>query len=417
MVRIEIRRPAGLRPLLLAGLFLLSSQMTLSQGVSHQISDAKMEMVHTAIGASGDFLAGQIREDGSFVYHVHINPAIKLKPFYNWVRHAGAIMVLEDYYHLSGKEELIPLMKMAADRMRTDSIRPVEGIPNATAVWEDGIANGLEDRRFAILGGAGLGLLALVRLNEIAPNAVPKGELEALANFILAMVKPTGDVYPTWDPEVGGPSDEWASPFNAGEAALGLIALYEATGEPKWLDSAKTIFGFLIDSRANLETGVIDHWALLATSSVWPHLQASERPLYREHARKIVAAMLATQVRNNTIHDGTFGNIGTTTTTATMLEGILAAEFLFREEAEFHRNVLASIEAGMKFLFNAQIRNGPFAGAITRSVSLMPLDKPEAMEFNSRASVVRIDYIQHVLNAFILYEALLSYRASLPENK
>ncbi|OOZ38024.1 hypothetical protein [Solemya elarraichensis gill symbiont] len=172
--------------------------------------------MRTAIDSSGGYLARQIRDDGSFIYHANIITAIPLKPYYNWVRHAVAIVVLEDYYQLTRKQKLVPLLRKSIERMRVDSIGSVEGVPNATAVWDDAQSNAVEGDRFAILGGAGLGLLALCKFTEIEPNAVPVSELESLGNFILAMQKPSGDLFPTWIPEKGGRTDEWASPYNAG---------------------------------------------------------------------------------------------------------------------------------------------------------------------------------------------------------
>ncbi|OOZ38023.1 hypothetical protein [Solemya elarraichensis gill symbiont] len=148
----------------------------------------------------------------------------------------------------------------------------------------------------------------------------------------------------------------------------------------------------------------------MATEKIWQYLQESDKRAYKEHARKIINTMLSKQIVNGSILDGAYSDNGITTTSATILEGLLASESLCRDEAAFHQQILESITAGMRFLLNAQVKNGPFRGAIPRSVALMSLEAPGADLFNSRATVVRIDYVQHVLAAYMQYLDLLDER-------
>ena len=62
----------------------------------------------------------------------------------------------------------------------------------------------------------------------------------------------------------------------------------------------------------------------------------------------------------------------------------------------------ASIDAGVQFLLNAQLRDGPYAGAVPRAIQRLP-SEPATSKFNRRATEVRIDYVQHAMSAWMGY--------------
>ena len=79
-----------------------------------------------------------------------------------------------------------------------------------------------------------------------------------------------------------------------------------------------------------------------------------------------------------------------------------AGAFLPRDHG-MRKRIDSAVYRGIAFLLNAQIKEGPFAGAFPRSVGRLNQNTPEAKEFNNRATEVRIDYVQHALSAMIQY--------------
>lgn len=357
-----------------------------------------------ATSLAADYLLAQVQPDGSFVYRINVDPAVEVRRRYNWLRHAGTLYSLADYYQVSKKPHVATAITRAANHMRTTAMAPVTRFPGAWAVWTDPKVTGSKPPGSAKLGGAGLGLVALTALQDIIPRSVPARELAGLARFIVAMQKPDGSYYSKYIPDRGGPNDDWVSLYYPGEAALGLTMLYEQDGNRDWLDGARKTLHFLSASRKGQAKVPADHWALIATARLWPHLGEADRAVFRRHARQVVNFMLSEQVwEAGSIANGGFTPDGRTTPTATRLEGLLAAEFLFRDEPAFHRSIHVAITWGMRFMLRAQIQQGRYKGGVRRAIARIRSSHPDATKFNRRATEIRIDYVQHALSAFIQF--------------
>ena len=76
---------------------------------------------------------------------------------------------------------------------------------------------------------------------------------------------------------------------------------------------------------------------------------------------------------------------------------------LFAADHDVRKRIDSTVHRGIAFLLNAQIKEGPFAGAFPPAVGRLNQNTPEAKEFNNRATEVRIDYVQHALSAMIQY--------------
>ncbi len=166
--------------------------------------------------------------------------------------------------------------------------------------------------------------------------------------------------------------------YYPGEAALGLIALYETDHSKDWLFAAATAMKFLANSRAGLaDTDVPpDHWALIATAKLLPYCEEDACPISRDalirHAERICHSLLLGQL----IHpsgqglDGSFDATGRTVPTATRMEGLLAAwEFLpEKENAKLRARIEDAANHGVAFLLRAQIRSGPLSGGMPGAV-------------------------------------------------
>jgi hypothetical protein len=374
--------------------------------------------LHEACILAAAYLVAACGEDGQFEYLTHPDPDVALDPEYNELRHAGTMYALAMYDQWHPDAAARAALERAGRFLRERCIRPVEEWPGVLAVWLDPEISRDSGPLVAKLGGTGLALVALLSLERVAPGSTPREDLAQLGSFLLHMQKPDGSFYSKYIPAQGGRSNRWTSLYYPGEAALGLVMLYEHDGDARWLRAAGDAIAYLARSRAGQKTVPADHWALLATARLLPHADTASPPIARqpmiEHAAQIVRAVLRDQVRHddNPALIGGFVRDGRTTPTSTRLEGLLAAmEFLPADLAQLRHMTTSAIDRGIGFLLNSQVRQGEHAGAIPRSVrKLAPGHPGYSPSANRRADEVRIDYVQHALSAFIQYDAFAAQR-------
>ncbi|MDB9314126.1 hypothetical protein PN462_13525 [Spirulina sp. CS-785/01] len=366
-----------------------------------------LETVQRAIAQASDYLSRQIKADGQFEYRLNLDTTIKVKAKYNILRHAGAIYALASAYQKHPDAALKTALERAGNYLRNQSIAPLPGEESLLAVWSDPKINGSNKPRQAKLGGTGLGLVALLSLETITPNFTPLAELQGLGRFLVSMQKADGGFYSKYIPSRGGRMEDWQSLFYPGEAALGLLMLYERDNAEVWLNTAYKTLEFLARSREQATDIPIDHWALLATQKLFSLniLDRAAQNLLMTHAMQICEAILQTQVVSPQRPDytGGFTKNGRVTPTATRLEGLLAAITFLPQEGDWHSRLETSITAGIEFLLRSQVKTGAFAGAFPRAIAKLKRDTPTARKFNRRVSEVRIDYVQHALTALLQY--------------
>jgi hypothetical protein len=266
------------------------------------------------------------------------------------------------------------------------------------------------------LGGTGLGLAALSSIEKIVPGFTSPDELRALGRSICFMQKGNGSFYSKFIPFRGGLCDHWSSLYYPGEAALGLLMLYEKDPSAPWLESAYRALVYLARSREHADSVPADHWALLATAKILS-LEQNDRislseDLLINHAVRICEKILNEQI---IIHvrpgyAGGFDEDGKTTHAATRLEGLTAVLSFLPPEHALTKTVISSIDRGMSFLLRAQITEEPFYGGIPRALAMMPGSSRHADKFNRRAGEIRIDYVQHALSAMIQYLCVMKNR-------
>ncbi len=359
-----------------------------------------------AIGRSVGYLLKACSPHGRFAYIVDTADG-GVSRSYNIVRHAGAIYSLAMYNRFHPDAQAVNTMTQAATFLRTVYMSH-DSRSNELVVWSKAVGFGTE----ADLGGSALGLVALTEAARARPGSIPIEDLQSLARFVTSMQRPDGSFFSRYQAGVG-PVSGGESLYYPGEAALGLIGLYELDHSRRWLEAAAKGLSYLAKSRQGAKDIPDDHWALIATAKLLPHYDRAASPSSRDelirHARDICRAMLAEQV--TAAHDprlvGGFTPDGRTTPTATRLEGLLAAlEFLPREDTALRTQIETAAKLGVAFLLRAQIVSGPFAGGVPAT---MPGHKSVVMNAQARESEVRIDYVQHALCAWLRYENLFAH--------
>jgi len=387
--------------LLLASLFALrtAAQVANSQ---KQVSDATAPgfeapppaEVDRAISLAANYLERACGPDGRFVYLININSG-QQGSSYNIVRHAGAMYALAMFHQAKPNQQAVDTMDRAAFFMRQNYIGP--GVrSNQLVVWSQPRPENL----IADLGATGLGLVALASLEQAKPQSVPIMQLQALGHFLVFLQRDDGSFVSKYRAD-SGPVEEFESLYYPGEAALGLIDLYEVDHSPEWLAAAAKALSYLAKSRAMLSDVPPDHWALIATAKLLPYYVQSSSPATREeliqHASQICKVLMKNQLRNpaNQELDGSFDPSGRTAPTATRMEGLLAAlEFL--PQGNQRTQIKESVDHGIAFLLRVQIHDGIYAGGMPGA------DIPT----NPGTSDIRIDFVQHTLCAWLRYQRI-----------
>ena len=281
------------------------------------------------------------------------------------------------------------------------------------AVWSIPEVNGSDDPLQIKLGGTGLGLVALLSIDKISPGFTPLPDLKALGRSIVYMQKKDGSFYSKYIPSMGGNQGNWQSLYYPGEAALGLLMLYEKDRSSIWLESAYKALEYLARSRENSADIPADHWALLATAKILSLENRNEVPISRgllvNHAVQICETIIREQINDpaRPTYDGGFNEDGRTTPTATRLEGLLAVLSFIPRTHDIYERINSSIPRGIFFLVQAQIKEGKFTGAMPRAVGRKWGINPDAQKFNRRTTEVRIDYIQHAMCAMMQYQQFI----------
>lgn len=373
-------------------------------------SAADVREVEHAIHLASNYLARQLVANGQFVYRINLNADVSVKRRYNILRHAGAIYALGTYHQRFPDSEIASSMSGAGDFLRSQ-IAPLPEHQEVLAVWSRPETNGRSGFQEAKLGGTGLGLVALLSEERIHPGATDRKTLQGLGEFLLFMQQPDGNYYSKYVPERGG-FDDWVSLYYPGEAALGLVMLYEHDPEQKWLAGAKSAMEYLARIREGQENVPHDHWALLATAKILEHaknrLDAELRELMISHTEQICLAMMQAQTPflGDPVFGGSFDREGRTTPCATRLEGLLAAlTYLPPEMTDLRSRIEQACRQGMEFLLRSQVSFGDARGGFPRSILGHPDFAPLVIsKRDERWTEIRIDYVQHALSALLEYQ-------------
>lgn len=383
------------------------------------------------------------KHTGKFTYIAYLEEDLpvdftkKDQDDYNLLRHNGAIYSLGLSYNRTPNEQVLETMKRAVDFLKNEAIAPVPDtsadmteddhvyekkphIPNLLAAWEtDGITGGNTGKPIAKLGGAGLALIALVSLEQVAPGSTELDYMRQLGEFIRFLQEDDGSFYCRYRPHKGGKDDSWVSLYYPGEAALGLLYLAsiddnEAT-KSNWIEAATKTLLYLEDLRRTMDLEDVepDHWALLATAQLLPLLDDTTSDYWRvyQHGVKVVQSMLSVLDKEELVENhGCHTADGRTCPTATRLEGLLAAMTFVRDDELFvadwvpkverlRDRMLYFIEMGVDFLLESQETDTTY-----NMHGGVPAKYPTKREDDKE---VRVDYVQHSMSAMIAYEKFL----------
>ncbi len=226
------------------------------------------------------WLAANQEPSGRFLYRYDRDEAAIL-PGYNDVRHAGALLALEQ----------------AAAAGLDDA---AAGAAGATR-YAVGELTRLADDRAAFTadtGGTGLFVAALVEHRRATGSTENDALLGDLGRFLASTVTEEGAVVAFWDLAADEPVEGSRSPFYTGEVLWALARLHAEFPDEGWDEPARGIAAYLATARDDVERRfppVSEHWGAYAWDEIaaWP---ADLTPDERAYARR-QAGLFGLQVR------------------------------------------------------------------------------------------------------------------------
>ena len=358
--------------------------------------EAGDEDLRSSLDLAAQYLAGIVGPEGRFVYLY--NPVTDAEESgYNVVRHAGTVYAMMELYQHSRSDEILEAAKRAIAYLwnATKPCPPPE--TSAYCVVEGGTTK---------LGANALAAVALAKYAEATSDYGHSKTMNRLCQRMVAIQRKSGEFYPHIQTySGGGESRNFVSAYYPGEAILALTRVYGLDRDKKWLDAADAAANWLIavrDRGKTIDKLDHDHWLLYGLNELYRY---RKKPLFLDHARKIVDAIVAHQNTRAEYPDqvGMYGYTSNSNQVATRSEGLMAAWRLFTAAGDvpYAQKALRAAELGVRFQLGTQIRE--------ETAMYFPVP-PKALGGFGRSlddRKIQIDNVQHNVSAIL---ALLKAR-------
>ena len=393
--------------LILIGFFLFAECGILNATTEIKNYDVSAKQVKQAIEQSTSYLVKANDRTGRFTYRVHLSSLYFSKQKYNILRHAGTMYALTQAWQQKPDENIKATLSRSVRFLIANCIAPIPDYEKMLGIWSLSEITYSDNPPQIKLGGAGLGLAALVSTEKILPGTISLDDLRKIGRFVLFMQNQDGSFITKYVPSKGGKDPLHVSQYYPGEAALGLLMLYQMDRSQQWLDAASKALAYIITTRRMTTS---DQWSLIACARLLSLKKYPENILPRHkiiaYAQQVSMAILEEQILYSDQQQliGCFNKEGRTTPTATRVEALFATlDILGHEDIMLKNLILSSIHSAVGFLLDAQVTEGKYAGGIPRTTGLSAVDRI----FDQRAQEIRIDYVQHMLSALIRFEQLI----------
>jgi hypothetical protein len=379
-------------------LFLFAAYLTTCKVLDPRVQVTRTGVQHS-MAAAADYLVAHNLDNGRFIYEVDGEGA-STGPRYNVLRHSGAVYSLSMYHGLEPSPELRDTILRAGAYLRDHHVFPVQDLPDTSTVFSLPREEAGRER-VAKLGGAGLGLVALVRARALDESLISIDELRQIANFILFMQAEDGSFRSKYSERIKF-DDDFNSLYYPGEAILALVELYRVDRDPRWLDAALRATQSLIARQRSYDKLPNDHWLMIAISQLSTVIgDAVDPPVdldtMLDHAVALGDAMIWEQRWTSLIPGmyGAFTPDARTTPSSTRLEGLAALYQALPASHPARDRLRTSINRGIGFILACQDDDGANRGAFRRALRRRFVGESWRH--------VRIDYVQHALSAVVGY--------------
>lgn len=387
--------------------------------------------LYQSIRGGLDWLSNNLDDKGRFLYyydgikdsdidfmHPH-NPT-----YYNILRHSGGTIALLVGYELSGQRSYLELARRSLDFFIA-TLRTRKDLENEVCYpWFN---------RKAKLGGAGIGLAALVKYTELSGDRRYQKTMAALVRHLLSQIAADGEMigyylHPRHNhglPIVNPSSDMREKLFSfyyPGEALLGLALYYrriesgDLALKKEMYDKSRLALDFIIHIRPQkyahlFQSLPADAWLMQAIEE-WQKVSGFCRPADIDFVFGDADLMLSHMYKpGNALYPdysgGFYYNYGDHVYhDASRCEGLIAAYYLARNLAEHERadNYLEHLQLAANGLM--RLRNTPASAW----AHLFPEKAAGSFRFKLTRAWIRVDSVQHS----VCFLARL-YRAKLKE--
>ena len=377
--------------------------------VSFLYKDAKKNTHESTIGLpyydeillSMEYIGRNTLDDGRFQYRKHINSEITYdNNLYNSLRHAGVLysMYMYEKYGLTDtfKELRIRASKYFIERYIKKIGR--KGKYAVISIPEE------EQIKIPIAksGSAGVALCALSNLYK--EEQIDLEILQGLGEFLLSLQNEEGNIYAYYDLNAKAINKEAEALYYPGEAAAGLLYLYEADPQEKWLNSAKKIILYLAKSGKSMEMSIpFDHWSALVVEKLFKSnlVTDEEKNIMRAYVEQMAIPTLSDQITNrNNSYYGAFKDNVRPCSIGSIMEG-LASIYFCTNNKNLKKVIFKSLSIGNLFLSKVQVKTGEQAGGMPNSANWVKAG------VTPNASIIRIDNVQHVVTGWLKFQNIL----------
>jgi len=348
-------------------------------------ADLNRDRLLLAARSGGDYLIRMQKPDGSFHYYYDAGTDRFESRRYNTVRHAGTALSLLDLYAATRDNRYLASSRRAIAFLKT-RFRSARSRGAVYVIDYDGKAK---------LGASGLALAALARQIQLDRRFGDRQSATRVANLILQMQRKDGSFemrYRVQDDDEPG----FESLYYPGEALLGLIRLYQLTGDRRLLNAAKLGAGFLIEAQRRMDTLPADSWLMQALGELF---KTDPQRAYANHAVALAEAMIAGQYddRDPPGYAGGFGpGSPRATPAASRAEGLVSAYRLARLIGDVRATAIAgALRACARFQLAQQ-----FAAENSEALP-NPARARGGFREGLASPKIRIDFVQHNISSLL----------------
>lgn len=221
------------------------------------VTENNKEHIEKIIKKNANFLHGEILETGRFKYGYFPAFDREIKS-YNTVRHCTAVYALLETLEVDYNENYLPKIKNAIDYALDVFYKEL----NNAAYMIDGE----DDSNYEIkLGSLAAAIFMLAKYQEITKDNKYQKYAENLANGIKNMVDERGETTHILNYPDLNLKEKFRIIYYDGEAALGLLRLYQINHDENLLETVKLMFEHFINKNYDKYH---DHWLSYCTNEL-----------------------------------------------------------------------------------------------------------------------------------------------------